>query len=53
MVRPADLCNSVLYAGGAAVLHPAAMLNGSDMAEGAANRIPMSDFDLDTQLVER
>jgi len=53
MVRPADLCNSVLYAGGAAVLHPAAMLNGSDMAEGAANRIPMRDFDLDTQLVER
>lgn len=50
---PADLGNSVLFASGAAALHPAGMLGHQNAAEGAASRIPMSDFDLDTQLVER
>jgi RNA polymerase sigma-70 factor (ECF subfamily) len=53
MARSADFGNSVLFAGGAIAQHPAGMLGGRSVAGGAANRIPMSDFDLDTQMVER
>jgi RNA polymerase sigma-70 factor (ECF subfamily) len=53
MARSADFGNSVLFAGGAIAQHPVGMLGGQSVAGGAANRIPMSDFDLDTQLVER
>lgn len=54
MVRPQDLGISAGFSGSAAAaLYPAGLLDPRPAAGGAANRIPMSDFDLDTQLVER
>jgi len=53
MERPTALGNPVLFASGAAALYPTGTSGVLAVAGINANRIPMNDFDLDTQLVER